>query len=1309
MLTTVPQNDQVTGEFVRNHIQGKPWDEARHLLQEHFDSTEVIRRFNDEFMALKIAPNETMNYFCDRVRMVVKRAHLDKNSVMVRDAFLKAIPYDIAKHLIRDALHMHNLDELLNLACSWTALDNSIKKGISTLNSFSTTEAEKCSYCKYKGHNVNECRRKKRDESQIPAKPAQTSNVPVNNQNNHKTSNPVYSTAQESKLSAQAKPFGPKLSVNQMCVINKNFQTTENCATTMNKTHLTDTLNHSNATNKSIEFTLTIDSVETTGMLDTGAEASIMSRDFANQLNLPCESTSIQLQSFSKNSIVVPCGIARNVKVRFGSQFESIDFIIINEMTSNNILLGMDFFQKFSLYIGGIKLNFAKENELSSQHAPKNEYSFSVHQNTDQREHILETIAPLIQENQKTLKKFCKHPEATVSLDTGTNPPSWVSQYHIAKHLHDKVDVQIQEWLANGIITNTPQGCEWNSPLLVVGKTSYDNNQDKYRVCLDPRHINTKLKNDKFPIPTLRSLLDRTSPASVYSCIDLKHSFHQLKIRDEDQCKTSFTWKGSQYMFIGAPFGLKILTSIFQRMITQLFQKFDFVACFVDDILIFSDSLEEHKIHLQLVLQTLTDFNLTVNESKCKFIYEQMNVLGYNLSKTGIKIDSRKTSELWNIPQPVSSKDIQSFLGFTNYLRDFIPNYAKITKVLDELRNETDVKGKWTSAHQQAFDAIRIAISNADGLSFPDSSRPFILATDASSYALGSVLFQIPNGESINWMNTSNMNFIKFISRSLTSAEQNYGASKRELLAIVFSLQKLEEYLIGQHVIILTDHKPLSYLMSQVRLSQLQQTWFDTFLKFDLEIFYFPGHQNILPDQLSRLLPDAHQKLRETIVSIRSENVIHPTQIDSTTINSQQNVSIASEEQMQIVLEEHLISHLATNSLFDALTVKGHSWDGLKEDCEKVYKSCVACQKNTIVKKGYNPQQSITANYPMEAVAIDTMGPYPASDDTYHFILIVVDVFSRFVWLMPLKSKCAPVIAKKLFKLFVNFGHPKIIQSDNGTEFINDIIDHLRLLFSWEHRRSTPYYPQSNGIAERSVGETKDLLRKRMELNPINWHLLIPSVQFGLNAKIHSLHHSSPFAVMFTRPINEFKQFNSSATIEPTQAEIEKRYQLANNIIFPALSERAAATIEKRNQRWNKRHNLTIDLKIDAIVMVKVITPTSLQSPYVGPFKIVRQNRAGNFILRDGNNNILPRPFTPSRLKVVISDTLSNRFFVEQIVDHRRNEDGTIHFKTRWLGYPESSDTWEPSEHFDDASIIKNYINLQSSNNNWEGSDVNNI
>ena len=193
---------------------------------------------------------------------------------------------------------------------------------------------------------------------------------------------------------------------------------------------------------------------------------------------------------------------------------------------------------------------------------------------------------------------------------------------------------------------------------------------------------------------------------------------------------------------------------------------------------------------------------------------------------------------------------------------------------------------------------------------------------------------------------------------------------------------------------------------------------------------------------------------------------------------------------------------------------------------------------------------------------------------------------------------------------------------------------------------------------------------------------------------------------MFTRPINEFKQFNTSDAIEPTQAEIEKRYELANNIIFPALRDRISSTIEKRQQHYNKRHNLAINLKSDAIVMVKVLAPTSLQSPYVGPFKIVRQNKAGNFILVDGNNNILPKPFTPSRLKVVISDLLANRFFVEQIVDHRHNDDGSFLFRIRWLGYPDTSDTWEPIGQFDDPNIVQNYINIQKANNNWKGGDV---
>ena len=405
-------------------------------------------------------------------------------------------------------------------------------------------------------------------------------------------------------------------------------------------------------------------------------------------------------------------------------------------------------------------------------------------------------------------------------------------------------------------------------------------------------------------------------------------------------------------------------------------------------------------------------------------------------------------------------------------------------------------------------------------------------------------------------------------------------------------------------------------------------------------------------------------------------------------------------------MSEHLLSHSATENLYTSLISKGHQWESLKSDCEEIYKSCTACQLNTIVKRGFHPQQSHSSSNPMDSVAIDLIGPLETTREGYKYILVVVDIFSRFTWLSSLKSKAAQEVAQNLFTIFINFGHPKVLISDNGTEFINETIEHLQLLFTWEHRRSSPYYPQSNGIAERTVAETKSLLRKRIAAKENEWNTLLPSVQCGLNARIHSLTNSSPFSIMFTRSLNEFKTYNGIYIITPSAEQIEKRISLANEVVFPAILKKATDKINQRNNLWNKKHNLTNKLLNGSVVMIKLSRTTSLQFPYVGPYRVLRQTNSGNYILQDGNNNTLKTSFPISRLKQVTSDILTSNYYVETILSHKFEQDGTALFKIRWLGYPESFDTWEPVSNFDDKSVVTNYINFQKSAGNWEGSDV---
>ena len=323
------------------------------------------------------------------------------------------------------------------------------------------------------------------------------------------------------------------------------------------------------------------------------------------------------------------------------------------------------------------------------------------------------------------------------------------------------------------------------------------------------------------------------------------------------------------------------------------------------------------------------------------------------------------------------------------------------------------------------------------------------------------------------------------------------------------------------------------------------------------------------------------------------------------------------------------------------------------------------------------------------------IGPFPTTSTNAKYILLVIDVFSRYVWLRALADKSAKLVASTLFSIIAEFGHPKILSSDNGKEFVNSIIEHLLLLFQIEHRNSTSYYPQGNGIAERSVRVTIDLLRKKLiESSTEEWDILLPSVQIGINSRIHSLLGSSPFSVMFNRQLNPFKHFANVETYLPSEDSIQERLNLATEILYPAIQQRVSSKTSKMNKNWNENHNL-INIKSGDIVMIKITTNLSkLKPPYVGPYEVIRITRGGSVVLKSATG-LLSRNYSPSQLKRVCASELTNKFYVEKIVDDKDSENGKL-YRVRWVGYQENEDTWEPISSFDDKGIVESYTSTKN-------------
>ena len=761
-------------------------------------------------------------------------------------------------------------------------------------------------------------------------------------------------------------------------------------------------------------------------------QVSIINDSLAAELDLESVPCSIEVLSFSKSRISNVRMTKFPVTVQIGSAQIIQHFLICTLNEPLVCILGTDAFEKLNLFIGGIKLHNTNTEEVEILETNPI-MQFNVRASREIQDQIELGIRDSLIENELNTKGFCNIPNALVHLPTIHKDSAWVKQYPISQSLSEVVDNQVSDWLKESIIEPAPPGCCWNSSLIVVKKKLSDGSI-KHRVCVDPRHINVKLLDDKFPIPVLRTLLDRTVGSQFFSALDLKNSYHQFPIALQDRQKTAFTWRGVQYMFSKCPFGLKTSTSVFQRVMTELFSDLEFVICYVDDVIISSSSVQDHIAHLKIVINRISEANLTLNSKKCLFGYQKLHVLGHIISNEGIQVDSTKFEDVQNVLRPTSSRDIQAFLRLMNYFRDFLPNFAKISKPLDSLRNVDQKDFLWTKNHELAFNSLKECFFKAPILSPPDYKKEFFIATDASSFAIGSVLFQLKNinteKSNITTASSDDKLFIKFCSRSLKKSELNYPACKRELLGIVFAFKKFEHYVSGQKITIFTDSKPLSFLMSQKHLSNLHYAWLETILSFNFDIFYCPGKVNILPDLLSRLAPD----FKETNVALTAALTVDPTtppaQTDvlptrSEVLALKMGLNLVPAEcQSSLLADHHSLTHCRSRELYSRVVQSGNFWLSLRKDCDEFTKSCNECRKFTISKHGFNPQCSIMANLPMDHVLVDLLGPLPLSENN-PYLLICIDVFSRFIFLKPLTDKKAESVAKALLFNFYSFRSPQ--------------------------------------------------------------------------------------------------------------------------------------------------------------------------------------------------------------------------------------------------------------------------------------------
>lgn len=518
-----------------------------------------------------------------------------------------------------------------------------------------------------------------------------------------------------------------------------------------------------------------------------------------------------------------------------------LTFFEINELTDYDMILGEQGLRQIKAKLDLFEYKISYEKQIHSHKInytnDYSKYEYEIQNIMNENENICETLP------------FTTTIEATIR--TTSDEPIYTKQYPYPQSDREFVDKEIQKLLDEGIIEKSYS--PYNSPLWTVSKKGVDENgKPKRRMVIDFQKLNAQTVTDRYPIPDINMTIQNLGNAKFFSTIDLESGFHQISIKESDREKTAFSVNHAKYHFKRMPFGLKNAPSIFQRCVNDILHDFIglFAYVYIDDVLIFSNTEEEHMTHISLVTKALYDAHMKISDEKSHFFKQKIEFLGHIITHKKITVDPEKIAAIRDYPIPKTLKQLRSFLGLSGYYRKFIKDYAKITKPLTiHLRGDNGIVKANQSAKIpvtlddaaiEAFEIIKTRLQEEVELYQPDFSKPFELTTDASNFAIGAVLSQ-------------NRQPISFISRTLNPTEQNYATNEKEILAIVWALQKLRNYLYGiANLTIYTDHQSLIYSISERNPNTKLKRWKNFIAEFGAEIKYKPGYQNVVADALSR-------------------------------------------------------------------------------------------------------------------------------------------------------------------------------------------------------------------------------------------------------------------------------------------------------------------------------------------------------------------------------------------------------------------------------------------------------------------------
>lgn len=931
---------------------------------------------------------------------------------------------------------------------------------------------------------------------------------------------------------------------------------------------------------------------------------------------------------------------------------------------------------------------------------------------TNQGNQVPEKIQKLLVEYDEIFQEPTSLPphrehDHRIHLKEGT-PPVNVRPYRYPVIQKDAIEKIVQEMLDNGVVR--PSQSPFSSPIVLVKKKD-----GTWRLCVDYRELNKSTIKDKFPIPVIEELLDELQGSVIFSKIDLRSGYWQIRMHPPDVEKTAFRTHEGHYEFLVMPFGLTNAPSTFQHLMNTIFRPYlrKFILVFFDDILIYSHSFEEHLTHLKLTLDVLRQHTLFAKMSKCTFGTPEVEYLGHLISEKGVSTEPSKIAAMVNWPEPATIKELRGFLGLTGYYRKFIRWYGVLSKPLTNLLKKDAFV--WSEEAFEAFQKLKQAMVNAPVLALPNFNKEFIIETDASDFGMGAVLSQEGHP-------------IAYISRAFSSKAKSFSTYEKELLALVFAVEKWRPYLIGRHFIIKTDHFSLKYWLEQKISTPFQSKCLPKLMGLDYEIRYRRGEDNKAADALSRV---TGQQLMSMLVSYLDTDLMALIQQgwehDATlqTLIQQlkdghiqnkycwENGELRRKGRLVVGADENLRNKIV--ALMHDSPLGGHSgvqatlkrlksmffWKHMQRDVRNYIRQCGVCQRcKPILQKPAGLLQPLPIPGAIWVdISMDFIEGLPKSQgkDT---ILVVVDRLSKYAHFLLLSHPFTAVTVAQLFldQIFRLHGMPKSIVSDRDKVFLSNFWQELFRLQQSDLLMSTAYHPQTDGQTEVVNRCLETYLRCMTGEHPKEWARWIPLAEWWYNTNFHSAANTSPYEIVYGQsPALHIPYVLKDSKVEAVDRSLSAREECIRMLKFHL--KRAQDRMKKMADRGRIERELLVGdmayVKLQPYRQQSVLRRTcaKLSPKYFGPFLVIEKAGQVSYKLELPNHAKIHPVFHISLLKkhegpIPMVSSLPEMDELQQIcaepvavLDKRlmkKGMSGVVYVLIQWSNSTAEDATWEP-------------------------------